>query len=133
MEVAVAASVLALVIVTSITTLQRAFLSLDTARNVTIAGQIMQGQFERIRLLDWGTVDAYGAGPTTLTIDTAFTSNAFVGNRFTLTRRVAAVRTGMKQITLTIAWKSYDGRALSRSYTSYYGQNGLYDYFYNSI
>lgn len=132
-EVAVAASVMALVIITSMTVLQRAFVSLDTARNVTIAGQIMQGQFERVRLLDWGSVNAYAAGPTTLTIDTSFTSNAFVGNRFTLTRQVAEVRTGMKKITLSIAWKSYDGRTLTRSYTSYYGQNGLYDYFYNSI
>lgn len=132
-EVAIAAGVLALVITTSITTLQRAFLSLDTARNVTIAGQIMQSQMERLRLLDWGTVDAYPAGPTTLAIDTSFTSNAYIGNRFTLTRTVSLVRTAVKQVTFTITWRGYDGRSETRSYLSYYAQNGLYDYFYNSL
>ena len=39
----------------------------------------------------------------------------------------------MKKVTLTVTWRSYDGRNITRSYSSYYGQNGLYDYFYNSL
>ncbi|HSH93270.1 MAG TPA: hypothetical protein VK968_03925 [Roseimicrobium sp.] len=134
-EVAIAGAVMALVLTTSITTLQRGFLSLDTARNLTIAGQIMQSEFEIMRLQPWTTVDAYSTAstPTTVTIDSSFTSNQFIGNRFSMTRSVTLVRTGLKQITLTVSWKNYDGRSLSRSYISYYGQNGLYDYFYNSL
>ena len=135
LEVMLAAFVMAFAIMTAITTMQRAFLSLDTARNITIAGQIMQSEFEKMRMRDWSTVNAYTSG--TLTIDSSFTSNSFIGNRFTLVRDVTAIATGtsagMKQITLTVSWKSYDERSLSRSYMSYYGQNGLYDYFYNSI
>jgi Tfp pilus assembly protein PilV len=132
LEVALAAAVMALALTTSITTMQRGFLSLDTARNLTIAGQIMQSEFEKMRMQPWSTIDAYGSSDP-VTIDSSFTSNAFIGTRFTLTRNATLIRTGLKQITLTITWKSYDGRSLSRSYTSYYGQNGLYDYFYNSI
>jgi hypothetical protein len=128
----VAAGVMAIVLASSVTTMQSAFLALDAARNVTSAGQIMQSEFEKMRLKDWATISAYTAGPVEVTIDSSFTSNPAIGNRFTLTRSVAEVHTDMKSITLTIAWKSYDGRPYSRSYQTYYGRNGLYDYFYNS-
>jgi hypothetical protein len=133
-EVAMAAGVMALVITTSITTMQRAFLALDSARSVTLAAQIMQSEFEKMRLKDWTTIDAYPVSPdvSTLTIDSTFTSNAAIGNRFTLTRTVTVVHPEMKKITLSISWRGYDGRSLSRSYSTYYGRNGLYDFFYNS-
>jgi hypothetical protein len=130
-----AAIVMAFAITSSITTMQRGFLSLDTARNITIAGQIMQSEFEKMRLLPWTTVDTYDAtgSEITVAVDTSFTSNAFIGSRFAMTRRVNVIRAGMKQITLTVTWRSYDGRNITRSYASYYSQNGLYDYFYNSL
>jgi Tfp pilus assembly protein PilV len=131
-EVMIAAGVMALAITTSITTMQRAFLALDSARNITLAGQIMQSEFEKIRLKDWTTVSTYPAAETTLTIDPAFTSDPAIGNRFTLTRTVTEVHTDMKEITLTISWRGYDARPLSRYYKTYYGKNGLYDFFYNS-
>ncbi len=130
-----ASMVMAFAITTSITTMQRGFLSLDTARNITIAGQIMQSEFEKMRLVPWATVDGYDASgnPVAADVDSSFTSNSFIGTRFTMTRTVTLIRAGMKQITLTVAWTSFDGRLITRSYSSYYGQNGLYDYFYNSL
>jgi hypothetical protein len=126
-------------IATSITTLQKGFASLDTARNLTIAGQMMQSEFEKMRLKDWATISAYGAGgPTTMTIDSSFTTgNSIIASRgFALTRTVATVATatgvGMKEITLTVSWTSYVGNTITRSYSCYYGEKGLYDYFYNS-
>lgn len=133
LEVMMAAIVMAFAITTSITTMQRGFLTLDTARNTTIAGQIMQSEFEKMRLAPWTTVDAYASTTNPLAVDSSFTNNAYIGTRFTMVRTVTLVRTGMKQITLTVTWRNYDGRSISRSYSSYYGQNGLYDYFYNSI
>ena len=131
-EVMIAAGVMALAITTAITTMQRAFLALDSARNITLAGQIMQSELEKMRLKDWATIAGYPSAETTLTIDTVFTSNAAIGNRFTLTRTVADAHTDMKEITLTVTWRGYDARSNSRSYKTYYGRNGLYDFFYNS-
>ena len=131
-EVMIAAGVMALAITTSITTMQSAFLALDSARNVTLAGQIMQGEFEKMRLKDWNTIAAYPLSATTLTIDSAFTSNAAIGNRFTLKRSVRNLNDDLKEITLTINWSGYNGQSFSRFYKTYYGRNGLYDYFYNS-
>ena len=134
LEVMVATAVMALAITTAITVMQRSFLALDSSRNITLAGQIMQSEIEKTRLKDWATVSGLAAGPTALTIDAAFTGSATISNRFALTRSVAphASIPDIKQITLTITWKGYDARKFSRSYTTYYGRNGLYDYFYNS-
>ena len=133
-EVMIAGTVMALAITTSITTMQSAFLALDAARNITLSGQIMQGEFEKMRLKSWDTIATYQSRtqPETLTIDSTFTSNAAIGSRFTLTRTITDVNADMKEITLTIAWRGIDARPLSRFYKTYYGRNGLYDYFYNS-
>lgn len=129
-EVMMAAAVMALAISTSITTMQRAFLAIDTARGVTQASQIMQSELEKMRLKDWSTVNAYPASAT-ITLDSAFTSNSAVGSRFTLTRTVSDAHTDMKQITFTVTWTGALGETHSRSFTTYYGKNGLYDFFYN--
>ena len=133
-EVMIAGTVMALAISTAITTMQRAFLALDAARNITLAGQIMQGELEKMRLKSWDTIAGYQAQtqPETLTIDTSFTSNAAIGSRFTLRRNISTVNADMKEITLTISWRGYDASPQSRFYKTFYGRNGLYDYFYNS-
>ena len=129
-----ASIVMAFSIATSISTLQRGFRSVDSARNISLAAQIMQSEMERIRLRDWTTVNAYEAGPTTLTVDSVFTSTTSIGTRFALTRTTAAVSglTDVKEITLTVTWTGIDGRVSTRSYSTYYGRYGLYDYFYNT-
>lgn len=130
-----AAIVMAFAITTSIVTLQRGFLSIDTARNLVIAGQIMQSEIEKMRVSPWsstvtvtGIVDYTNTFPA-LNIDPVFTANTFIGDRFTLTRTMENPKPDLRQITLTITWRNYDGRTLSRSYTTYYARYGLYDFF----
>jgi Tfp pilus assembly protein PilV len=136
-EVMVAAIVMAFAITTSITTMQRAFLALDTSRNLTLAGQIMVSEMERTRMLSWTDIAAMDLSPTvtTLTLDPSFTSNAQIGNRFTLTRTVTepdASNPNIREIMLTISWRGYDGRQHTRSYTTQYARYGIHDYLYNT-
>jgi len=133
-EAMMAAAIMSLAIATSITTMQRAFLSLDTARNLTIAGQIMANEVEKMRMADWTTVSAYAAGPTTITIDSSFTSVASIGSRMALSRSAATVggNANLLQLTYTITWNSYDGRPISRSYSTYYSRYGIHDYLYTT-
>ena len=88
-------------------------------------------------MVDWGVVAAYPVANTSVPVDTSFLTTPAVSTRFTLSRAVTEIDTtagsGMRQVTFTVTWNSYDGRPLSRSYTTYYGQEGLYDYYYNSI
>lgn len=134
-EVMLASIVMAFAITTSITTLQRGFLSIDTARNFVIAGQIMQSEIEKMRVSPWsstvtvtGLADYTDSFPT-ITVDPVFTSNAYISSRFTLTRTLADPKTDLRQITLTVTWNNYDGRQMTRSYTTFYARYGLYDFF----
>lgn len=126
-----AAMFMALVLTTSITTLQRAFISLQNARDLNIVSQMLQSEMEKMRLADWGTVNALSGSSTQIPLDTTFTTNAFVGNRFTLTRTVADPKTGTRVITLRINWVGADKRPLYRNLSLRYSRNGLYDYFYS--
>lgn len=127
-----AVAVLALALTTAITALQRSFLQLDTARNLEIASAIMQCEMEKERLLSWTQLNNVAYAPA---IDAAFARNPAIGSRFTLSRQLTTVASHsgqVMQIKLTVQWRGYDGRNLSRSYFTYYTQNGLYAYFYTN-
>lgn len=130
-EVAMAVFILALALTTSLAALQRAFLQLDTARNLEIAANILQCEMEKERLFTWAQASNGGYAPV---IDPSFSRNPAIAGRFTLSRSLATLagHSGqMLQITLTVTWRGYDGRSLSRNYTSYYTQGGLHAYLYN--
>ena len=130
-EVAMAVLVLALALTTSITAMQHAFLQFDTARNLEVAANILQCEMEKERLFTWTQASSATYAPV---IDASFARNPAITGRFTLSRSVAslAAHSGqVLQITLTVTWRGYNGRSLTRSYTSYYTQGGLYAYFYN--
>lgn len=130
-EVAMAALIMGLVLATAVTTLQRAFISLQNARDLNIASQMLQSEMEKMRLADWTTVNSFTTSATPVTLDSTFTSNPFVGDRFSLSRTVADPKTDTRIITLRVIWRGADNRQLSRRLAMRYSRNGLYDYFYS--
>ena len=126
-----AALVMALVLSTAVTTLQRAFISLQNARDLNIASQMLQSEMEKLRLADWTTVNAFPVSATSVALDPAFTSNAFVGSRFSISRTVADPKADTRIITLRVTWQGADNRPLIRHLSMRYSRNGLYDYFYS--
>jgi Tfp pilus assembly protein PilV len=131
-EVAMATFVMAFGISTTIIAMQAGFKQIDLARGTTIASQVIQSEMERLRMMSWSNIAAL---PATSTFDgaTYFTTNTKVVGDFMITRTVAANAahtTDMKDITVTVAWKTFDGRNHTRSFTMTYAQNGLYDYYY---
>ena len=147
LEVAIAGGVLALGIATSLTTLQIGLRAVDTARNMTLAGQIMQSEMEILRLQNWAQIvalqaaqpDAGTAAPidptTTITSGTATALDSTlttIAGRFTCTRLIADItgRTNIKAITLRVTWNGVDGRTHEARYQTRYAKNGLSDYFY---
>jgi Tfp pilus assembly protein PilV len=136
LEVSLATFVMALGISTSIIAIQQGFRALDLARGTTLASQIMQSEIERLRLESWASISALPASET-VDLNTMFTSNAALIARFSspngsVTRTVStdASRPDVRYITLTVTWKTYDGRSHTRSSTTMYSKNGLYDYYY---
>jgi len=137
-EVGVAAIVLVLCIVSSMTVLQRGFVSIDNARYTTLAGQILQSQMEKLRLLTWAQLTDATNGPPTngaFTPDISSGTSGLLGN-FTCSQIITAApspfNTTMKDITLTATWRGSDGRSRSLTYFTRYGQNGLSDFFYTT-
>lgn len=131
LEVAMASLVMALVLSTAVTTLQRAFISLQNARDLNIASQMLQSEMEKLRLADWTTVSGFTTSATTVTLDAAFTANPYIGNRFALSRSVTDPKTDTRIITLHVVWLGADNRPLSRNLAMRYSRHGLYDYFYS--
>ena len=131
-EVMGATAVMALAIATSVTTMQRGFTAIDTARSLTIASQILQAEVELMRMSNWETVNAYPEQKTVLTVDPALTAIASIGNRFALSRTATNPEAELKEVVFLVEWRTIDGRPLRRTFTTVYGRLGLYDYFYNS-
>jgi hypothetical protein len=125
-----AAIVLILGITTAITTLQRGFQAVDTARNYTFASQVMQSEMERLRLKSWAQLQALQDGSDTGVTVTGV--RGIAAETFSCTRTIADVRTDMKEITLVASWRGIDGRSHSARYITRYGKTGLYDYFYTA-
>lgn len=127
-----AATVMAFALSTSVLTIMGAFRSIDVARNMTLASQVLQSEMERIRLMDWSDIHAL-TGKQDVDLTTVFTSNADIAAKFALARTVSDVtsKSGeMKLILLECTWTNSSGRSLTRSFTTYYTKNGLYDYYY---
>jgi Tfp pilus assembly protein PilV len=147
LEVAMSAFVLAFGIVTSITALQYGMRQVDTARSMTLAGQIMQSEMEILRLQNWAqivalqTAQSPSTSPSAIDIAASITSGnstpldatlTTIANRFTCTRLVEDVtgQPNMKRITLNVGWSGVDGRPHSLAFQMRYAKNGLSDYFY---
>lgn len=131
-EVAIATFVMAFGIATSILTMQSGFKQTDLARGTTIAAQIIQSEMERLRMMSWTLINAL---PASETFDgtTYFSANPEMAGKFTVTRTVANNATTpaeIRDLTVAVTWKTYDGRSHTRSFTAIYAKNGLYDYYY---
>jgi Tfp pilus assembly protein PilV len=139
-EVAMATFVMAFGIATSIIALQMGFKAIETARDSTLAAQIMQSEIERLRLWPWNNtatpaIDSICELPAEESVSLAamFTASAAITGKYNVVRTVTIDSTrpnDVRYITITVTWNSYDGRAHTRSFTTMYSKDGMYDYYY---
>lgn len=132
LEVAMSTFVMAFGIATAIVAMQSGFRHVDLARGSTLASQILQSEMERIRMMNWSGVSAL---PASEIFDgaTFFSNSSDVVGKFTVTRtRTAdsARPTEVMNLAISVQWQTYDARWHTRSFTSIYTKNGLYDYYY---
>ncbi len=159
LEVALASFVMLFGIVSALTALQAGFRLLDRARYTTLAGQILESQMEKLRLLTWdqltnhpdlmpGLYDASGTLISTTSPANRFTpdisadpaTQAIISNHFTCTQSIKFAAypfdgtdgTPARLITLTATWTGSDGHVQSLSYFTCYAQNGISDFFYTA-
>ena len=140
MEVMLAAVVMLFGIATSLTTLQFGMRAVDTARNMTLASQIMQSEMEILRLQNWTQIVALDGRAvvdpsTTISVEDGTALDTMldrIAHRFTCVRTVEAIsgRADIRLITLYVSWVGVDGRTHLLSFQTRYAKNGLSDYFY---
>ncbi len=145
-EVAVAATVMILAITSAIIVLQMGFKALDTARKTTLSAQIIQSEMERIRMLSWSRIQALKTASDddpSINLDDIFPKNTEVERKvlaqmkktFTPapTRSITYLSdygNDVVSITVTVTWTGLDGVTHSRSTSTRYSKNGLYNYYY---
>ena len=128
-EVVMSMFILTFALSTSVTTLQRAFINLDTARNITSAALIMQTEFEKERLLTFAEV-SISYQPA---IDPLYTGNPTLAGRFILTRTVTTnVASKLVEVTLSVTWTNYDRTTRTRSLSTYFADGGINDYLFSA-
>jgi hypothetical protein len=145
MEVALAATVLALTLVGMIQVVDSGSEMLDLSRKQTIAGQILHSEIDQVRLQSWATVTAFPAGPTPFTttpgpnydpVLAGFSQQLGGAFPYTLNRTVScieppanpfpyALQPLLLQVTFTVSWTGVTGHSYTRTSTTYVGQNGL--------
>ena len=135
-EVMIAASVLVLCITSSLVALQFGMKAIDNARYTTLAGQILQSQMEKIRLLTWTQLTDPSTGPVAATYfqpDISAVASEHI-ERFTCWQRIVPAPSPfdatMRDVTLYAIWRGIDNKLHWLSYYSRYGRNGISDFFY---
>lgn len=125
--------VMAFALATSLTTLQFGYTALDTARSTTLAAQVVQSTMENLRLQNWSQIDAYSASQK-MDIADMFGTQLPAAKNYACVLNVSDVtgQTEIKKLVVEVTWTGLDGRSHKLSSTSYYGKNGLYDYFYTA-
>jgi Tfp pilus assembly protein PilV len=133
-EVGVAALILVLCISGSLITLQRGFVAIDNARYTTLAGQILQSQMEKLRLLTWTQISATPSSTFSTDLDTSVSGQLanFTSLTQTITDAPSPFSGTAKDITLTATWTGTDGRTRSLKYYTRYARFGLSDFFYTT-
>jgi hypothetical protein len=133
-EVMMACFVMVTMFLSALTALQRGFELLDTARNTTLAGQVIQSEIEDIRLKSWATMPASG----TIDLSTSIAEGLSAAERQALAARFTAVRTitgvsgresDFRRVAIDVSWRDVAGRSHNRTYETLVGRNGLSDYF----
>ena len=136
LEVAMAASVLVLIIATTLTLIQAGFNVLDDARMSTLASQVLQSQMEQLRCSNFTVIQTYStqAQPVSLTLSTeGFTGNfakRFTGSAVSATFTVLQPDTaGYGEIScqMTVTWSNLQGVTRTRSYYTIFSDKGLTD------
>jgi Tfp pilus assembly protein PilV len=136
-EVMIAGSVFTLIFLSALSAMQHGFKLIDTARNTTIAAQIIQSEIEDLRLKAWGVLSSLPAETQidiAQSIGSGLSANerTSLAQRFTANRRIADVPdrdNNLKRIIISVTWADASGLRHNRSYETLFSHFGLSDYF----
>ncbi len=128
-EVVIAMVILTLTVASSLIAMRTGFSIIESARDNTLASQILQSEMENLRLKSWEKLVVLPDGEFDL--EDGFMET--VGHRFVCLRTVNKAKPNLIEITLRVEWKSVGGRTMSREYSTFFSKSGLNDYYYRAF
>jgi type II secretory pathway pseudopilin PulG len=132
-EVLAGTFVMALAIGSCVIAMQAGMKTIDYARHLTLASQVLQSEAERVRLLSWSQVQELPSVTTPRDIQSIFVADSTHAGSYALTlvsTPVAGRETTMREITLEVTWTGTFGTSHARTYRTRYCKDGLYAYYY---
>lgn len=147
-EVALASTIILVGFVGMIEALAIGSEMLDTARKQTLAAQVIQGEIDYLRMQDWSAIQSladqtqislstnpgnpnsncchlFGSGLANLTsTDTSFRYGWQVTDVHTADVNGVSVPV-LRQVTITVTWKSITNKPHARTFSAYLGKYGL--------
>ncbi len=122
--------ILAMVIGSSVVSMGYGFTRIENARHATRISQILQTEMETMRSMSWAEVEELVSSEGK---ESKFAAHYAEGEDrirdLVATRTIEDVKTDMKRITLTATWKDSTGVERDLSYSTWYGKEGLSDYY----
>ncbi len=125
-ELMVGIMILGIVLATAFTGMKQGFYLLESARDNTLASQVMQGEMENLRTTNWDTIDALKG-----TSDFAPDSDILSGQdeSYTSQRVITSTKVGQLEVVLNVTWTDSRGISHTNNYVSYFTKDGLNDFY----
>ncbi len=128
-EVCIAMTILGLTIASSIVALRIGFGMMESARDNTLASQILQSEVENLRLKNWQKLKELQDGP--FQMEETFQETA--AGRFSCQQVVDEPKSGLLRVRLQVTWDASLGPTRTLQYVTYFSQEGLNDYYYRVL
>lgn len=130
LEVLIAMVIMGMVIGSSVVCMGYGFTRIENARHATRISQILQTEMETLRAMSWEEIETLvnDQGKSS-TFVVHFESSEDRIRDLVATRTIEDTKTNMKTITLTATWKDSKNTEHDLSYATWYGKEGLSDYY----
>lgn len=129
-EVMFAVTILAMVFAGVFGAMAQGFVLVESARDRTNAAQILQTRMEQLKVMGYARI-------SNLPDDGEFSiADLFPDKwveRYSTRQEVVDIKSGLKEVRLTVAWTDSQGTLRSRSFRAYFAENGLTDYFTRAL
>lgn len=138
-EVLIAATLLAFVIMSTLTTVSFALTTLRMARNTTRLHEYMNSYVEELRVRTYADIKAFAAmsqpvnmatAITTESMSTVLPANVTASGTFTTVTPSTPIEMGMISLQLTMTWTESNGLVRTKTVYTTFSENGLSDQYY---
>lgn len=138
-EVLIAATLLAFVIMSTLTTVSYSLSTLRMARNSTRLHEYMNSYIEELRVRPYADIQAFAALAQPVNLTTAITTesmaaalpeNVTASGLFTTLTASAPMQMGMISLELTMTWTESSGLTRTKKTYTTFSENGLSDQYY---